>query len=154
MIKRNPGDWCHWNHHQQVQVWKLCDLSNNSVWNKFEEFMTTFFFNPSIILWALTKTFIDALIFINDYTVIRLFATRINPVAHGGPINTHSRSAWCWCSWAALHTCLINYNHKQHSSEPQWIAGRKKMFYFTVHSTHFIYGYMCRTYGKGPSHTI
>ena len=28
--------------------------------------------------------------------------------------------------------------------------GRKEMFYLTTHSTHFIYGYMAHTYGKGP----
>ena len=28
--------------------------------------------------------------------------------------------------------------------------GRKEMFYLTTHSTHFIYGYMHQTYGKGP----
>ena len=29
-------------------------------------------------------------------------------------------------------------------------TGRKEMFYLTTHSTHFIYGYLRQTYGKGP----
>ena len=34
-----------------------------------------------------------------------------------------------------------------------WVSfkeGRKKMFYLTTHSTHFIYSFMALTYGKGP----
>ena len=30
------------------------------------------------------------------------------------------------------------------------LLGREKGFYLTTHSTHFIYGYMRRTFGKGP----
>ena len=29
-------------------------------------------------------------------------------------------------------------------------TGRKDMFYLTMHSTHFIYGYMVSAYGDGP----
>ena len=33
--------------------------------------------------------------------------------------------------------CLTQFRHKRYS-----IKGRKEMFYFTTHTTHFIYGYM------------
>ena len=36
------------------------------------------------------------------------------------------------------------------SEKGELTAGRKEMFYLTMHSTHFIYGYMASEYGRGP----
>ena len=68
----------------------------------------------------------------------------ISPLRTGGPLGTPLRTVVAWnveyLKWTERSE-LKGQNWKEiHFDQP--VEGRKELFYLTMHSTHFIYGYM------------
>ena len=65
-----------------------------------------------------------------------------------------SVAAWtrfCWLGWVpALNQDVPTTGRSSQPRETTDKEGRKEIFYFTTHSTHFIYGYVVSTDNEEP----